>query len=35
MIGEAIRVSMPLVEWLLTMGATFVVGFFVGWWVRG
>ena len=31
----AIRVSMPLVEWLLTMGATFVIGCVTGWWIRG
>lgn len=35
MIAEAIRLSMPLVEFVLIVGAAFVVGFFVGVWVRG
>lgn len=35
MIGQAIRVSMPLVEMVLIVGAAFVIGFFVGVWVRG
>jgi hypothetical protein len=32
--GEMIRVSMPLAELLLIVGAAFVFGFCVGWWVR-
>lgn len=35
MISESIRVSMPLVEMVLITGAAFVVGFFLGVWVRG
>ena len=35
MIGEAIRVSMPLVEFVLIAGGAFVVGFFLGVWIRG
>jgi hypothetical protein len=34
MIGQSIRVSMPLVEFLLIAGFAFVSGFFVGIWVR-
>jgi hypothetical protein len=33
--AQAIRVSMPLVELLLIMGGSFVLGCGVGWWVRG
>lgn len=34
MIGQAIRVSMPLVELVAIGGAAFVAGFIVGRWVR-
>lgn len=34
MIGQAIRVSMPLVELVLIVGVAFVLGFFLGVWVR-
>ena len=34
MIGEAIRVSMPLVELVLIIGGSFAAGFFLGVWVR-
>jgi len=34
-IGEVIRVSMPLAELLLIVGGAFVVGFSLGWWVKG
>jgi uncharacterized protein YjeT (DUF2065 family) len=33
-IGEAIRVSMPLAELVTIAGVAFGVGFIVGWWVR-
>jgi hypothetical protein len=33
-IGEAIRVSMPAVEFALIVGVAFVLGFFAGMWVR-
>lgn len=35
MISETIRVSMPLVELVLIVGGSFVIGCVVGWWVRG
>ena len=34
MIGEAIRVSMPLAELVIIIGAAFAAGFFLGVWVR-
>lgn len=34
MIAETIRISMNLIEFGLIVGFTFVVGFFVGLWVR-
>jgi len=34
-IGETIRVSMPLIELVLIMGGSFVVGCATGWWIRG
>lgn len=34
MISDAIRVSMPLVEFVLIVGFTFAIGFFLGVWVR-
>jgi hypothetical protein len=33
-IGQAIRVSMPLVELVTIVGFAFVIGFFAGVWVR-
>lgn len=34
MIGDAIRVSMPAIEFGLIVGFAFVIGFFLGVWVR-
>lgn len=34
MIGEAIRVGMPLVELVLIIGGAFAAGFVVGLWAR-
>lgn len=34
LVTEAIRVSMPLAQWLLTMCGALVVGVLIGMWVR-
>lgn len=34
MIGQAIRVSMPLVELVVIVGFSLAIGFFAGVWVR-
>ncbi len=34
MIGEAIRVSMPLAEFVIIIGVAFAAGFFLALWVR-
>lgn len=35
MTGEVIRVSMTLLEQVLIIGGSFVLGFAGGWWTRG